>query len=164
MEEIFGLTQHPDTSLRISQPDDCIFLKELFCANIAAKFPVVDAEIKKQLIELQYKARQTAYASDYPNATVYMIECHKEPIGVIQLDLHKNSLKIINIEIHPNHQNMGIAARVIKLLQKKCCSLGILIELSVANNNSYAIRLYRKTGFQIATLEAVYTSMIWTPE
>ncbi len=164
MEEIFGFTQHPDTSLRISQPDDCVFLEELFCANIAAKFPVVDAEIKKQLIELQYKARQTAYASDYPNATVYMIERHKKPIGVIQLDLHKNSLKIINIEIHPNHQNMGVAPRIIQLLQGKCSSLGILIELSVANKNSHAIRLYQKTGFQIATLGAVYTSMIWTPE
>lgn len=92
--------------------------------------------------------RRTAFGKSYKASEVRFIIVDGRDVGWLQVIERADDFNLAQIQIYAPYRNRGIAAHLIKNLQRHAAHKGKSVTLSAVRNNR-AIRLYRRLGFHI---------------
>lgn len=151
----------PRVELRPVAPPDEGFLVSLYAATRADELARSgwDAAQRDAFVRAQYQIRRTHYALQFPGAEHQVILVEGRAAGVWMVWRAADQIRLVNIELQPAHQNQGIGSTLIRRLIAEAKPLRLPVRLSVRDNNSKAMRLYRHLGFTSGNREAGYLSM-----
>jgi ribosomal protein S18 acetylase RimI-like enzyme len=137
----------------------------LFAASKAPEFAPLglSAQQLQPLLDMQFRARQQAYAQTYP-AAVDMILCLENgtPVGRHLVERQTNCYRCVDLAILPDHQNHGIGTWAVRQIQQLSALESVSFRLCVARTNP-ALRLYERLGFIRVSGDELSYEMEWQP-
>ncbi|GAA0319619.1 hypothetical protein GCM10008967_07690 [Bacillus carboniphilus] len=139
--------------------EDKLFLFDNFVETRWAEvsyFPWSTTE-KMTFLHMQFKTRQAAYRSQFPNLETYILLDKGEKVGHFMMSAGDKNLHLVDVFVIPSHRSKGIGRRVLLSLMEKYES----ITLQVFYENTHAIRFYKTLGFVLAKEEVPYIKMQW---
>lgn len=135
----------------------------LFAASKAGEFAPLGLSVQQlqPLLEMQFRARQQAYAQTYP-AAVDMILCFEDGtvLGRHLVERQPNCYRCIDLAILPEYQNRGIGTWAIRQIQQLAALESITFRLRVVKSNP-ALRLYERLGFVRVSSDELSYEMEW---
>ena len=144
---------------------DEALLFALFAASKSPEFTPLglSAQQLHPLLEMQFRARQQAYAQTYP-AAVDMILCLENGVSVGRhlVERQTNCYRCIDLAILPEYQNRGIGTWAIRQIQQVSALESVPFRLSVTRTNP-ALRLYERLGFVRVSGDELSYEMEWRP-
>jgi ribosomal protein S18 acetylase RimI-like enzyme len=134
---------------RGAQLDDEAFTFDLFIST-RDELAVLAADVRKPLLDMQYRAQRQQYAADYPDADYQILVAEGEPVGELIIDRNSGGVRIIDVTVDRAHRGRGIASAVLTDVIDAADRAGQPVSLSVWSANVGARRLYQRLGFVAA--------------
>jgi len=122
-----------------------------------------DPQIRDQLLNLQIRAKHSAYADEFPNAHYDIVELNGEPIGRMIIDRSGEFYHVVDIAILAKHRGAGIGSRLILGLCMEAETRQKKVRLWVSVTNPRAAALYRRLGFRVIADEQMNLLMERAP-
>jgi ribosomal protein S18 acetylase RimI-like enzyme len=144
--------------------EDAPFLFALYAASRKEELSVTDwsDEQKQQFLAMQFAAQHQAYTTNYPGATLDVLEAGDEKIGRLYVYRGTTEIRIIDIAVVDAHRNRGIGSNLLRSILEEGRSSGRAVTIHVEKNNP-ALRLYERLGFEITADREAYWFMTATP-
>jgi ribosomal protein S18 acetylase RimI-like enzyme len=117
----------------------------------------------ENIIAMQFRAQQSGYRAQFPDAEHSILEKHGAPIGCIVCNRDSGEIRLVNIALLPHERNRGFGSRLLYALQAEAAAAGKALTLSVSTQNMRARNLYASCGFQVVHEDGAYAEMIWRP-
>jgi len=152
----------PGFNLRLVQAGDEPFLQYLFCsARPELSLLPLPQEQLASLIRQQYEWQQKSYASQYPNATCWVIEVDSEAVGKIMFVHSDAGVHIVDFIIAAASRGRGIGSTILTAFQNHVDIGNTSLSLSVDRQNIRAKQLYQRLGFSLSQSTGTHEQMIW---
>jgi ribosomal protein S18 acetylase RimI-like enzyme len=137
-----------NVALRPATPEDEPFLYELITLTIADQLAawVWPDNVRQALLDMQYRARQQGYRSQYPDAEHSIVLVDGQPAGRLVVARLEDQVRLVDIAIAASQRGAGVGARLLTDLITEAETAGRPLRLSVTPTNP-AARLYRRLGF-----------------
>lgn len=150
--------------MRPAEAGDTAFMLQLYCSTRSAEVRMggCDLATESLLQGVQFKAQQTWFETQYPNADLAVIMDRERPIGRLYVDYGPGELRILDICLLPEYRNRGIGLGLLRSLQAQGERLRLPVRINVALG-SPAQRLLMRCGFEILALDGTYNLMEWLP-
>jgi ribosomal protein S18 acetylase RimI-like enzyme len=150
----------PETRLRPVADDDREFLVELYDSVREPELAHLtwDAAARAAFIEQQFGAQDAHYRTNYPGATLDVIEVDGERAGRLYVHRGPSDIRIMDIAIAPAFRGRGIGTELLRALIEEAERSGRKLSIHVEMNNP-AKRLYERLGFEPAGEHGVYVLM-----
>jgi ribosomal protein S18 acetylase RimI-like enzyme len=149
---------------RLANDTDGTFLLNLYAQQCTAELMVagLDAGQCQMLVEMQFRARQMSYASNYKTA-VQEIVCAEDgtPAGMILVERMADGMRLIDIAVMDGKRRQGLGTAAIRDLQQECRTRNWTLKLQVLKGNP-AERLYRRLGFEVVGEDSLRRQMLWS--
>lgn len=113
---------------------------------------------KDALLEMQYRAQQSHYASAFPDRERLVLLLDDQKIGALTLSRQPDSIAIVDIAIASEFQGKGIGSSVLRSLVAEGATICLHVEKA-----SPAQRLYRRFGFVETADDGMSLAMIRRP-
>ena len=151
----------PRFELRPVGPPDESFLLGLYATTRTDELARSGWDVAQRdaFVRSQYQARRTHYALQFAGADHQVVLVDGHPVGVWMVWRALDQIRLVNIELLPAHRNRGLGSALIRRLIAEAKSLRLPVRLSVRDDNTKAMRLYRHLGFSSGPREAGYLSM-----
>lgn len=148
-------------SLRPVVPDDLAFLKSVYASTREEELAVVpwSAEQKDAFIEMQFRAQDTDYRRNYPDARFDVILREGTPAGRLYVHRRETEISILDITLLPEYRGAGIGGGLLGALIAEADGAGKPLEIYVEKFNR-AQTLYRRLGFVETDDTSVYWRMV----
>ena len=149
-------------SLRPVRAQDEPFLRRVYASTREeelARLPWRAAE-KEEFLEMQFRAQDRAYRSDYPGAELQIVLVNGEPAGRLYVWRIKKEIRIMDLALLAPFRRKGIGTRLLKeiLCEGQESARAVTIHVEVFNP---AQRLYQRLGFRPVADNGVYRLMEW---
>jgi ribosomal protein S18 acetylase RimI-like enzyme len=154
----------PGVTLRPFTAADDAFLFRLYASvreQELAPVPWSD-EQKTAFLRYQFDLQHQHYTSNYPGATLDVIEVEGEPAGRLYVCPRAAEIRIMDIAFLPEFRGRGLGTVFLEQLQDLGRRTGRTVTIHVERENP-ALRLYQRLGFEIAGDVGVYWFLEWTP-
>ncbi|HEY5223919.1 MAG TPA: GNAT family N-acetyltransferase [Microbacteriaceae bacterium] len=140
---------HPVPTRRPMTAADEPFIRALVTADRAAQFAgaELDPSALDSLLELQYTAQRREYATRFPHAAQELVECGGVAVGRMITAVDDGRLRLVDILIADAYRTLGIGSHLLTELCERADAARQPITLTVWEQNSSALRLYRRHGF-----------------
>jgi ribosomal protein S18 acetylase RimI-like enzyme len=140
------------------------FLLELYASTREVELAQVDWPdgARDAFVEHQFSAQDLHYRSNYPGATLDVIEVDGERAGRLYVHRGEDDIRIMDIALAPAFRGRGIGTALIEELIEEARSSGRSLSIHVEMQNP-ARALYERLGFAPAGEHGVYVLMKWTP-
>jgi ribosomal protein S18 acetylase RimI-like enzyme len=150
-------------SLRPATAADRDFLLSVYASTREEELSQVAWEegAREAFIEHQFSAQDDHYRTNYPGATLDVIEVEGEPAGRLYVHRGPDEIRIMDIALVPAFRGRGTGTRLLGELMEEAGSSGRALSIHVEMNNP-ARRLYERLGFVPAGEHGVYVLMRWT--
>ena len=148
-------------TLRPAIADDVPFLKRVYGSTRAEEMAIVPwtDEQKTAFIEMQFRAQDTDYHSNYPDAAYDVILHDGTPVGRLYVHRRPEEISILDIALLPEHRGAGIGGALLKDLIAESETAGKPLVIYVEKYNR-AQTLYRRLGFAETDDNGVYWRMV----
>ena len=151
-------------SLRPVGAGDEPFLRQVYASTREGELAQVPwtRDQKERFLEMQFRAQDRAYRSDYPGADLRIILVNEEPAGRLYVHRLPKEIRIMDIALLARFRRKGIGTRLLKeiLLEGEASSRVVTIHVEVFNP---ARRLYQRLGFAPVADSGVYRLLEWRP-
>jgi ribosomal protein S18 acetylase RimI-like enzyme len=147
-------------ALRPVAASDADFLASLFRSN-RPELAMLPAGLADTLVAQQQRWQEAGYRQAFPQAGSWIIVVDGIPAGKLVLDEQPRQLHVVDIAIAPASRRRGYATAVLAQLQREAAASGRDVTLSIAHENSAALRLYESLGFVGETRDAVRAALRW---
>ena len=121
-----------------------------------------DDETRAAFIEQQFAAQDAHYRSNYPGATLDVIEVDGEPAGRLYVHRGRSDIRIMDIALAPAFRRRGIGTELLHALMEEAEASGRKLSIHVEMNNPARL-LYERLGFTRAGEHGVYVLMERAP-
>jgi ribosomal protein S18 acetylase RimI-like enzyme len=147
-------------SLRPAVDADREFLTVLYASTRAEELELVDwdEEARRAFIEHQFRAQDEHYRSNYPGATLDVIEVDGEPAGRLYVHRGPSDIRIMDIALAPGFRGRGIGTKLLRSLIHEAEGSARKLSIHVEMNNP-ARSLYDRLGFRPAGEHGIYVLM-----
>ena len=155
----------PDTvTLRPVAPGDEPFLRALYGSTREREVaPLGWTRIRVDaLLDMQFRARQLQYRSQFPGAGDCLVLVGGAPAGRLYVERGDGLIRIIDVAIAPGYRGRGAGTALLGGLIAEASAAGKVVELHVECSNP-AQGLYRRLGFVEAGDVSSYLRMQWRP-
>ena len=115
---------------------------------------------REAFLEHQFSAQDHHYRSNYPGATLDVIEVDGEPAGRLYVHRGGGDIRIMDIALVPPFRGRGIGTALLRQLMEEAAGSGRALSIHVELNNP-ARQLYERLGFVAAGEHGVYVLMRW---
>lgn len=151
-------------TLRPATPADEGFLCDLYAQNRQAEFRAwgLDEAMLASLLQMQFTAQQTTYATQYPDADHDIILLDGRPVGRFYVHRATDHLLLVDIALVPEVQGRGLGTALLQALLDEGGKKGLPVRLHVGITNP-ARCLYQRLGFTALGSDGVYEHMQWQP-
>jgi ribosomal protein S18 acetylase RimI-like enzyme len=149
--------------LRPATEEDREFLLELYASSRSDELALVDWDdaTKRTFIDHQFSAQDEHYRTNYPGATLDLIEVDGERAGRLYVHRGEKDIRIMDIAVVPGFRGRGIGTGLIEELIAEARSSGRSVSIHVEMQNP-ARGLYERLGFEPVGEHGVYVLMEWT--
>jgi len=157
-------TASPLITLRPISDGDREFLFALYASTREQELAQVpwDEATKQAFLTQQFEAQHHAYTTNYPGATLDVVEVDGRAAG--RLYVHRaDAIGVIDIALMPEHRARGIGTSLLRSVLAEGTVSGLPVELHVERFNP-AQSLYVRLGFRVVDEGDVYLRMRATPE
>ena len=153
------------SELRAATDADRDFLVGLYAGTREQELGQVAWEegAREAFLEHQFSAQDQHYRSNYPGATLDVIEVDGERAGRLYVYRGKDDIRIMDIALAPAFRGRGIGTALLEELMAEARSSGRSLSIHVEQQNP-ARSLYDRLGFVPVGEHGVYVLMQWTPE
>ena len=136
-------------TLREATPDDEPFLLEVYASTRAIEMELVPwtDEQKKAFVEMQFRAQDSYYREQFPNAEYKLMLLDEERVGRIIMFRDKSEIRILDITVLPQYRNAGIGTSLIRKEMNEGAKSGLAVEIYVENTNP-SLRLFEPWASQ----------------
>jgi ribosomal protein S18 acetylase RimI-like enzyme len=150
----------PDAQLRAVEEADRAFLVDLYGSVREPELARVDWDdaTKRSFVEQQFAAQDAHYRSNYPGATLDVVEVDGERAGRLYVHRGPSDIRIMDIAVAPAYRGRGIGTGLIEALIEEAEASGRKLSIHVEMENP-ARRLYERLGFAPAGEHGVYVLM-----
>jgi ribosomal protein S18 acetylase RimI-like enzyme len=152
----------PILNLRAEREGDATFLAALYRSTredlLQLGLPQVMLE---GLLDMQFRAQQAGYRSQFPGARYHILEKAGEPVGGVLVHDGEEAMRLVYIAILPQERKLGHGRRLIAAVQAEAARANKPLKLSVMAHNLDAQRLYLACGFLPAGGDGVNLEMRW---
>ena len=107
----------------------------------------VAGPVRKQLLEMQFRAMNKGYRSGFPAGRFDIITLNEMPIGRLITDRDQRRFHIVYIALLPRWRTKGIATFLMSRVLDEPRSRNIPCEAIVAVDNQPSARLWSRLGF-----------------
>lgn len=154
----------PGVTLRPITPADDAFLFRLYASVREQELAPVpwSEEAKTDFLRSQFDLQHQHYTSNYPGATLDVIEVEGEPAGRLYVCPRAAEIRIMDIAFLPAFRGRGLGTGFLKELQTSGRESGRTVTIHVERENP-ALQLYQRLGFEIAGEVGVYWFLEWRP-
>jgi ribosomal protein S18 acetylase RimI-like enzyme len=137
--------------VRPALPQDDAFIYQLVRQVLYDQLlvPLWEPSLRDTLLDLQVKAKCSAYTVSFPRADHAIIMLDDEPVGRLLVDRSGPFYNLIDIAILPKYRSAGIGTRLILGLCMEAEMMGKNVRLYVSVTNPRAAALYRRLGFRV---------------
>jgi ribosomal protein S18 acetylase RimI-like enzyme len=145
-------------------PEDEAFLKGLFIES-RDDLTSLPAEVREQIVDLQFRAQRAQYDGSYPDACRDILEVGGVPVGRLIVASDPREVRVVDITISAERRGEGIAGTVLGEVCGEADSRSVPVVLSVWSTNGGARRLYERLGFVVTdgARDGGYLSMCRAP-
>lgn len=149
--------------LRPADEGDREFLLALYASTREAELDRVAWEegAREAFVEHQFSAQDHHYRTNYPGATLDVIEVDGERAGRLYVFRGSDDIRIMDIALMPAFRGRGIGTALLEELMAEAGSSGRSLSIHVEMQNP-ARSLYERLGFTPAGEHGVYVLMKWT--
>ncbi len=149
-----------DTVLKLATPEDQGFLSELFNEIRSVEFaPLGLPQLAlEQLLGMQFRAQQSGYAAQFPQAVDRILWSGKTRIGRMLVDESANGIHLVDIAFLAAYRGQGRGTQLLQGLRVRALQAGLPLRLSVRFGNP-AERLYARQGFVRTGGDGIYVTM-----
>jgi ribosomal protein S18 acetylase RimI-like enzyme len=149
-----------DIRLRPVVDGDRAFLVELYGSVREPELAHLpwDEEMKRAFVEQQFAAQDAHYRTNYPGATLDLIEVDGEPAGRLYVHRGRSDIRIMDVAMAPAFRGRRIGTRLLEGLIGEAEASGRKLSIHVEQNNP-ARTLYQRLGFEPAGEHGVYVLM-----
>lgn len=139
------------------------FLLELYASTREQELAQVDWEdgVKRAFLEHQFKAQDEHYRSNYPGATLDVIEVDGQRAGRLYVHRGEEDIRIMDIAVAPAFRGRGIGTELIEELIAEARASERSVSIHVEMQNP-ARSLYDRLGFVPVGEHGVYVLMQWS--
>jgi ribosomal protein S18 acetylase RimI-like enzyme len=150
-------------SLRPATPADRDFLLSVYASTREEELAQVEWEegAREAFLEHQFSAQDHHYRTNYPGATLDLIEVDGEPAGRLYVYRGEEDIRIMDIALAPPFRGSGIGTALLSELMDEAGSSGRSLSIHVEMQNP-ARSLYERLGFVPAGEHGIYVLMRWT--
>jgi ribosomal protein S18 acetylase RimI-like enzyme len=154
-----------EITLKPEQPDDDVFLFELYSTTRAAEMALTlwTDEQRRAFLRQQYELRRFHYLRYHSSAKYLLIRGNSERIGRIAIHRREDEIRIMDIALVPEYRGMGIGSQLIHELLVEASLQKVPVTLHVDRHNR-AAGLYQRLGFRVIEDDEVYLFLKWVPE
>ncbi len=150
--------------MRPAEAGDLAFMQQLYSSTRSAEVRMGGCDLATETLlqGLQFKAQQTWYETEYPNADLAVIMDRERSVGRLYVDYGPDELRILDICLLPEYRNRGIGLGLLRSLQAQGERLRLPVRINVPLG-SPAQRLLLRCGFDILAADGIYNIMEWMP-
>jgi ribosomal protein S18 acetylase RimI-like enzyme len=152
----------PKVTLRDCVDEDRAFLYALYretSAGIFARLGLPPEQLQG-LLELQFRAREEGWRTQYPEGRFQIICFEKKPIGYFALGEREGNIALIYLGLTDYHRGRGIAAAITRRLQQAALQFCHAVVLHVEVGNP-ALAFWKHLNFRVLEELGPYISMTW---
>jgi ribosomal protein S18 acetylase RimI-like enzyme len=117
-----------------------------------------DDAMRTAFVEQQFAAQDAHYRTNYPGATLDVVEVDGEAAGRLYVHRGPSDIRIMDIAMAPMWRGQGIGTGLLRDLMAEAEESGRKLSIHVEQNNP-ARTLYERLGFQPAGEHGVYVLM-----
>ena len=150
-----------DTVLKLATPEDQGFLSELFNEVRSVEFAPLGLPqpALEQLLGMQFRAQQSGYAAQFPQAVDWILWSGANRIGRMLVDESPNNeIRLVDIALLAAYRGQGRGTELVQRLRARAMRAGLPLRLSVRFGNP-AERLYARQGFVRTGGDGIYVTM-----
>jgi ribosomal protein S18 acetylase RimI-like enzyme len=149
-----------EARLRPVEEADRAFLLDLYASVREPELARVDWDdaTKRSFVEQQFAAQDLHYRTNYPGATLDIVEVDGERAGRLYVHRGPSDIRIMDIAVAPAYRRRGIGTRLLETLIEEADTSGRKLSIHVEMENP-ARRLYERLGFAPAGEHGVYVLM-----
>ena len=149
-----------DTVLKLATPEDQGFLSELFNEIRSVEFAPLGLPqpALEQLLAMQFRAQQSGYAAQFPQAVDRILWSGKTRIGRMLVNESADGIHLVDIALLAPYRGQGRGTQLIQGLRVQAIKAGLSLRLSVRFGNP-AERLYARLGFVRTGGDGIYVTM-----
>jgi GNAT superfamily N-acetyltransferase len=167
MSKAFSGRSHrlqPAIGFRTIRESDASFLLALYATTRADELEMVpwSEEEKAAFVDMQFKAQNTFYHEQFPQAEFLLVEREGVPIGRVYVNREADQLRLIDISLIPEQRGQGLGTSLLLDLLDEAESVGLPVCIHVEQFNP-AYRLYRRLGFEPIADKGLYKLLEWRP-
>lgn len=96
-----------------------------------------------------------------PEGAIVVVKTHD--VGFLHFGVEDGTAHLHEIVIQPEHQDRGLGSTIIRDLCARSEGLGLPLELGVLRENTSAVRLYERLGFEVFRRSDATLWMRWMP-
>jgi ribosomal protein S18 acetylase RimI-like enzyme len=148
-------------TLRPVTPGDTAFLTRVYASTRAEEMAIVPwtDEQKNAFVEMQFRAQDTDYHTNYPDAAYEVVLQNDTPVGRLYVHRRPEEISILDIALLPEHRGAGIGGKLLGDLIRESEAAGKPLVIYVEKYNR-AQTLYRRLGFAETDDTGVYWRMV----
>ncbi len=159
-----GLNFSSNIGLRPARSSDQDFFEQLYKDSRTDLWLIdKDKDFIEELIDQQWRARESYYAEAFPSGMFFVIEIQGDRAGRLVLDFGPNEVRIVDLHIAPGYQGKGFGKELMIGIQGIAETNAIPLTLTVDRQNIGAKRLYQLLGFVVDYVDDMADFMVWTP-
>ena len=149
-----------DTVLKLATPEDQAFLSELFNNVRSVEFAplALPEQALTQLLAMQFRAQQSGYAAQFPQAVDRILWSGTTRIGHLLVNESPDEIRLVDIALLAPYRGQGRGGHLIQGLCVQAIKAGLPLRLSVRFGNP-AEHLYERLGFARTGGDGVYVTM-----
>ena len=149
-----------DTVLKLATPEDQEFLSELFNDVRSVEFAPLGLPqaALAQLLGMQFRAQQSGYAAQFPQAVDRILWSGKTRIGRMLVNESADGIHLVDIALLAPYRGQGRGTELIQRLRARAMKTRLPLRLSVRFGNP-AERLYARQGFVRTGGDGIYITM-----
>lgn len=117
-----------------------------------------DEATKRAFVEQQFAAQDFAYRSNYPGATLDVVELGGRPVGRLYVHRGPSDIRVMDIALVPSARGRGIGTRLLRALIDEADGSGRKLSIHVELENP-ARSLYERLGFAPVRVHGLYVLM-----
>jgi ribosomal protein S18 acetylase RimI-like enzyme len=143
---------------------DRSFLIDLYASVREDELAQVDWDdaTKRAFVEHQFAAQDAHYRSNYPGATLDVIEVDGVRAGRLYVHRGPSDIRIMDIALMPEFRGRGVGTGLLKRLIEEAGTAKRSLSIHVEMNNP-ARSLYDRLGFRPAGEHGIYVLMEFAP-
>ena len=102
---------------------------------------------QRTFVDMQFRAQQSAYAAEYPEADHWIASVGGDPVGRLLVDRRGAQHELVDLVVLSRFRALGIGTALVEEVLADAGAAGCVVRLTAVAHDQRLIRWYERLGF-----------------